>query len=121
MVAAGIHIEKERTNDFRPALARARFDHGAAIMAAAPIIEDDGRSYGRGITVREKLGLGWSAAEEFHRRVDEPEADAILRAGPAESAVLELVCGVDIFVALAQRGRKVLVAFGVHRHPVERV
>ena len=60
----------------RPALARADFDGGAAVVAAAPVVEDDRRGDGRRVAVAEELDLGRPAAQKLDGRIDQPEADA---------------------------------------------
>ena len=120
-VAAGVDVEEKWTDDLGPVFIFADRDGSPAVVAASPVVEDAGRGHLGRVAMAEKLDLGRTAAQVFEARVDEPEADVLCGARPAVDGVVILHGRVDILIALVEVGGEGTVAFGVDRHPVERV
>src|SRR5205823_15103407 len=80
----------ERADHLAPGLARTEYAGTAAVVAAAPVVQQRRRAAGVDVEVAGQLDLGGAAAEVFDRRVDEPQADVVLRARPAVGGGVEL-------------------------------
>src|ERR1035441_2089119 len=59
VIGSRVDIEHEGANHLVPVLALIVIDDGAAIVAAAPVVQDGGRLYGVGVAVGEELRPWW--------------------------------------------------------------
>src|SRR5262249_23074254 len=75
---------------FRPGLVLGDAARAAAVVAAAPVVEQRRRRAGVIVEVAGQLHLRRAAAQVLDGRVDEPDADLVLRARPAVGGDLEL-------------------------------
>ena len=138
-----VAINKNRADDLAPVFAGGDVAlRAAAVVCAAPVIEDDRIGIVVGVEMADQFLFGSAAAQVFDGRVDEPDADVILRARPAISRnfVLDGVVTVfvldGIFVVAGAQNALLLrvdddarapilrrafehIAVGVHRNPIE--
>ena len=68
------------------------------VVAGAPVIQDDRVGVVVGVKMADQFHLGGAAAEVFGGRIDEPDADVVLGAGPAVGGNLVLHGVVAVFV-----------------------
>jgi hypothetical protein len=94
-----VDVDKDGTDDTGPFLSGGDVDARAGVVVSAdPVVEDDGLGVVIVAKVVVQLELGWAAAEVLDSGVDEPDADVVLRAGPAVGGSPELYAGVAVLV-----------------------
>src|ERR1035441_2973289 len=64
VIGSRVDIEHEGANHLVPVLALIVIDDGAAIVAAAPVVQDGGRLYGVGVAVGEELRPWWGLPQD---------------------------------------------------------
>src|SRR5262249_31638041 len=94
----GITVNQHRADDLAPRFALRDVERTAAVVASHPVVAQRRRGPGVYVEVAGQLHLCRTAAEVLDGRVDDPQADVLLRAGPTVGRRLELDGGIVVLV-----------------------
>jgi hypothetical protein len=98
-VVERVDVDKDRADDPGPLLAGGDVHARAGVVVAAdPVVEDDRLGVVVVAEVVVELQLGRPAAQVLNGRIDEPDADVVLGAGPAVGGRTVLHAGVAVLV-----------------------
>src|ERR1035441_4682456 len=104
MIWGGIAVQQERADDLGPRVGLGYRADAAAVMAAAPVIQQSRRRGGVGVVAEGRIAVGGefdfgrATAEVFDGGIDEPETDLSRGARPSPGARVELIGRVIVLV-----------------------
>src|SRR5262245_30799747 len=88
-IRSGVHVEKERADDFGPMLTSAEDDAGTPKMVLLAEKQNAWRRRRVCVAMGQEIGLDRTVADVFNARIDQPETHLLGGACPSIRAMVE--------------------------------